>query len=79
MRNINNILRKNRRILAKLNPSGKTKITRDKLLAQGFNFQYFTNQYKTKAGKVYHFCYEHGYLELDGNMIMLVVRQEYVD
>ena len=27
MRNINNILRKNRRILAELNPSGKTTVT----------------------------------------------------
>ena len=32
VRNINNILRKNRRILAELNPNGKSKTHKDKLL-----------------------------------------------
>ena len=78
MRNVNNILRKNRRILAALNPKGKTKIHRDKLLEQGFKFSYFTNIYRTRGGKVYHFCYEQGYLELEEGMLALVIRKEYV-
>jgi uncharacterized Zn ribbon protein len=53
VRNINNILRKNRRILAELNPNGKSKTHKDKLLEKGFKFSYFTNIYKTKAGKIY--------------------------
>ena len=44
MRNINNILRKNRRILSTLNPNGKANIHRDKLMEQGFKFSYFTNE-----------------------------------
>lgn len=79
MRNINNTLRKNRRILIKLNPKGKAKVHRDKLLEEGFNFNYFTNEYVTKSGNVYHFCYEHGYIELKDEMIALVVRKEYVN
>ena len=79
MRNINNILRKNRRILEQLNPKGKTTISKTDLLDEGFKFAYFTNEYKTKTGKVYRFCYEHGYLELDNNMYALVFRKEYVD
>lgn len=78
MRRINNILRKNRRILAKLNKSGKTKLLRNKLVDEGFNFQYFTNTYTTKGGKVYHFCYDQGYINLDNEYYMLVERQEYV-
>ncbi len=78
VRNVNNTLRKNRRILAELNPTGKTKIRRDKLLAKGFNFTYFTNIYRTKAGKVYHFCYDQGYIAIDDDYLALVVRQEYV-
>lgn len=78
VRNINNTLRKNRRILAELNPTGKTKLHRDKLLSKGFNFSYFTNIYTTKAGKVYHFCYDQGYLLLDNDYLALVIRQEYV-
>lgn len=78
MRRINNILRKNRRILAKLNKSGKTKLPKSKLVDQGFNFQYFTNTYTTKGGKVYHFCYDQGYINLENEYYMLVERQEYV-
>ena len=79
MRNVNNILRKNRRILASLNPNGKSKAHRDKLLEHGFNFNYFTNVYKTKSGKVYYFCYEYGYLALSDQYYALVIRQDYVD
>ncbi len=73
-RDINNILRKNRRILSELNPTGKTKTHRDKLFTMGFNFSYFTNIYKTKEGKVYYFCYEHGYLPLENDFYFLVKR-----
>ena len=38
MRNVNNILSKNRRILAELNPDGKKKTHKDKLLKKGFDF-----------------------------------------
>ncbi len=79
IRNINNILRKNRRILAALNPKGKTKIHREKLLEQGFKFSYFTNTYTTKAGKTYHYCYDQGYLPLENDFYFLVVRQAYVE
>ncbi len=79
MRNINNILRKNRRILAGLNPSGKTKVTKTKLLDEGFKFSYFTNEYITKSKNVYRFCYDQGYIALDKNLYTLVVRQEYVE
>jgi hypothetical protein len=79
MRNINNILRKNRRILSELNPTGKTTVTKTALLDEGFKFAYFTNEYKTKTGKTYRFCYEHGYLELEHNLFALVFRKEYVD
>lgn len=79
MRNINNILRKNRRILEALNPNGKTTVSRTDLLDEGFKFSYFTNEYITKSGKVYRFCYEHGYLELDKNLYALVIRKAYIE
>lgn len=76
---INNILRKNRRILESLNPEGTTKVHRDRLLEEGFKFSYYTNEYKTKAGKSYKFCYEQGYLDIGNKMYALVVRKEYVE
>ena len=78
VRNVNNILRKNCRILKQLNPKGKTKVHRDDMLELGFNFKYFTNEYVTKGGKVYHFCYDQGYLLLDNNFYAIVERQAYV-
>lgn len=76
MNNVTNILRKNRRILLELNTKGKTKVNRDKLNDKGFDFNYFTSQYKTKEGSIYHFCYEQGYLPLDNNWYLLVVKGE---
>lgn len=79
VRNINNILRKNRRILENFNPKGKASVHRDKLIAEGFKFSYFTNEYKTKKGGIYRFVYEQGYTERDNGYLTLVIRQEYVE
>jgi len=78
MTNVNNLLRKNRRILEKLNPQGKAKVTKTQMLDEGFNFNYFTNEYVTKAGKAYRFVYEQGYLELEEGFFALVQKHEYV-
>jgi len=78
VRNINNILRKNRRILQDLNKqSGKTMVSKDTLLTNGFNFTYFTSSYKTQKGSEYRYCYEQGYLFLeDKNLFLLVTSKE---
>lgn len=78
MRRINNILRKNRRILDTLNPSGKKTVDALSLAEEGFNFHYFTNIYETKKGDTYYFCYDRGYIKLEDNKFMLVHKQEYV-
>ena len=79
MRNINNTLRKNRRILEELNPGEKATVSRDELLMKGFNFNYFTNTYTTKQDKVYYFCYDLGYLALENGKYVIVRKMEYVD
>lgn len=76
VRNVNGILKKNRRILQELNPGGKKTVHKDKLLEKGFNFNYLTGVLKTKEGKEYRFCYEHGYLELDNGFYVLVIRND---
>jgi len=78
MRRINNILRKNRRILAEMNPSGKKTVAGITLAEEGFNFHYYTNVYETQKGAVYYFCYEHGYRKMDNDTYMLVLKQDYV-
>ncbi len=74
VRNINNRLRKNYRILESLNPDEKTKTTKAKLMTAGFDFNYFTSIYVTKAGTTYYFVYDQGYLPLDGDFYALVKR-----
>jgi hypothetical protein len=65
-------LLKNYRILLELNPDGKSKTTRMKLLSKGFDFDFFTNILKTKTGNTYHFLYDQGYMLLDNDFYMLV-------
>lgn len=72
MRNINNKLRKNYRILSELNTDGKSKTTRAKLSIKGFDFEYFTSILNTKTGNTYFFIYEQGYLPLENDYYMLV-------
>ena len=75
MRNVNNKLRKNYRILTTLNVDGKSKTTRAKLLSKGFDFEFFTNILQTKTGNTYHFLYDQGYLALDNDYFMLVKKE----
>lgn len=76
MRNVNNILRRNRRILEELTPEDTAKVSRDKLIKKGFSFQYFTSIYTTKKGTVYYYCYDHGYLPIENDYFLLVKRKE---
>lgn len=72
VRNINNRLRKNYRILEEINVDNKTKATKEKLLRLGFSFEFFTSIYTTKTGSVYFYVYDQGYLPLDNNFFLLV-------
>ncbi len=76
MRNVHNRLRKNYRILEKLNPNGKTTVHKDSLLRMGFDFIYFTSIYETQKGAIYHFVYDQGYLSIgQGDKYVLVKRE----
>ncbi len=75
VRNINNSLRKNRRILEKNLQGDTTKISKQKLIDKGFNFNYYTHQTTTKTNNTYLFCYEYGYLYLENDFILIVKRK----
>jgi hypothetical protein len=72
MRNINNRLRKNYRILSDINPDGKIKTTKSKLLSKGFSFDWFTNIVQTKTGNTYFFVYDQGYMFLEQDYLIVV-------
>lgn len=77
IRNINNILRRNRRILTELNPRGKNRIRLEKLKSLGFNFDYYTSIYRTKDGAQYFYCYDQGYLPIEKDYCLLVVKKDF--
>lgn len=79
IRQINRILKKNQLILSFLNPAGKTTVSQSDLLINGFNFNYFTNVYATQNGRVFHFCYDHGYSMVDSEKVLLVQKEGFVD
>lgn len=75
MRNVNNKLRKNYRILREINIDGKTKVVRSKLETLGFDFDYFTNLKVYKNGSEYKFIYDYGYKLLEDDFILIVKSQ----
>lgn len=74
VRNINNILRRNRRLLEEIMIPGRrtNKCLKQRLTDAGFDFRYYTHQYKNTRGQVYHFCYDHGYLQLEDEWLLVV-------
>jgi len=77
VRNVNRILQKNRRILLELNPEGKNRVNGDKLKTLGFDFRYFTSTYTTKEGAQYFYCYDQGYLPIEKNAYLLVIKKDF--
>ncbi len=75
IRNTNNRLRKNYKVLSELNESGKTKVTRVKLLNNNFDFNFFTSIYTTKTGNTYFYVYDQGYLPLENEYYLLIKRE----
>jgi len=76
---INHILKKNWKILKRLNPEGKSTVRKSFLHSLGYNFTYFTNVYKTQKGNLYYFCYDMGITEVDKTHICIVNWQSYMN
>jgi hypothetical protein len=81
VREITGIIRNNWKILKMLNPSGHTTIRKSYLIEHGYNFNYFTNIYKTSKGKVYYFCFDMGFSEVEKgevDKVNIVIWQSYM-
>lgn len=78
VRNINNILKKNRRILEELLPENEetAKANKEKLERLGFQFKYHTHAYTNQKGNTYLFCYDYGYLPLENSWYLIVKRKK---
>ena len=74
IRTINNILRRNRRILFDI-LGGSEKpvlVEKERLIAKGFHFEFFTEQFTNDKEEVYYYCYDYGYRVLKGEKYMAV-------
>jgi len=74
VRNVNNALRKNRRILQELLPADAvtTSVSRKLLSEKGFHFRFFTHTYTNQNKDCYYYCYDYGYRALDNDFLMVV-------
>jgi hypothetical protein len=74
IKNINNALLKNRRILESiLSDNGETiKTPKERLHWQGFQFKYSTHSLTTPTGQTCFYCYEYGYVNLDNEWCLVV-------
>ena len=79
IRIINRVLKRNRVILLAILSVGEkpTKVDREYLLLEGFNFRYMTHQEAGPAGQSYQICYDVGLISLK-NMDYLIVRAKDV-
>ncbi len=76
VRTVNNALRRNRRILESQIREGEemSKCPRQRLVEAGYDFTYHTHTIANKKGQVYTFCYEYGFLPLEGDWLLVVRR-----
>ena len=73
MRNVNNILRKNRKILETVvHDDGRGRISKTKLTDAGFNFKYFTQLHTTLKGTTYKLCYDFGYMPVENDYYVVI-------
>ena len=74
IRNINNRLRKNRRIMQQLLPAHEKlgRVNKDRLVQMGYQLSYFTHTFSNQKGDVYYFCYDYGLMPLENNWFLLV-------
>ncbi|WP_158989199.1 hypothetical protein [Mucilaginibacter sp. L196] len=75
---IQEILLNNRRIMEGLCSEDRAgRIRMRDLIGKGFNTKFITSEAEpTESGRVYHFCFEYGYYEENGYVIVVCRRRE---
>jgi hypothetical protein len=76
IRRVNYALRKNRRILQKLNQRGLGKVEKSRLMGEGFIFEYITHMVQDGEGHRLYFCYDQGYRYLTTDLLGLINRED---
>ena len=80
--NLNKTLRKNRSILKKLCPIGKTTVRKEILVALGYDTNFFTSIYLTSNKQIYYICYDYAFMPIIENNIqkaLIVTKQQHMN
>lgn len=74
VRNVNNILRRNRRILEETMEGVEKATARSKaeLAKKGYRFDFFTSIFTNKEKETYYYCYEYGFKEIAHDKCIIV-------
>lgn len=74
VRNVNNILRRNRRILEETMEGVEKATARSKaeLAKKGYRFDFFTSIFTNKEKETYYYCYEYGFKEVENDKCIIV-------
>jgi len=79
VRNVHSQLRRNRKILSDLLDSGHHHIHRDALIAQGYNFTFFTHLVETPDRARWSYCFEYGFREAEKGYLEMQMSSAYMD
>lgn len=79
VRNVHAQLRRNRKIIADLLDDGHGNIHRDALIAQGYNFTFFTHLVETHEGLKWAYCFEYGFREAGRGYLELRRSSSYLE
>lgn len=74
VRNVNNILRRNRRILEDTLTGVEKATVRSKseLARKGYRFDFFTSIFTNKENETYYYCYEYGLKQVEEDKCIIV-------
>ncbi|MBI1306501.1 MAG: hypothetical protein GC181_07800 [Bacteroidetes bacterium] len=79
IRDINNRLRQNHRILISYLDSSKNLVRKRELQNSGFDFSYYTKKLTVDDGQPCYFCYDVGYFPHENDYFALIARDDTSD
>jgi len=74
IRNVQSILKRNRKILADYHTHDGITIPVNELKLNGYNFDFYTNTWTPMSGSTYFFCYDYGFARISGDTCVVIKR-----
>jgi len=76
---VNKQLRRNRSVLRLACPMGKATVRISFLAENGLDFKYYTHTWSSATtNNTYIFCYDYGYLPIEGDKVVIIQQQGYM-